>query len=345
MLEIKKDIPLAPYTTLKVGGSARFFCEMKDEKDIMEAVKFAEEKKLPVFVLGGGSNILVSDKGFDGLVIKIQDTRYKIQDTKIECGAGCNLGTIVNESVKAGLTGMEWAAGIPGTIGGAVRGNAGAPWGCMADCVESVKFLEIPNSVPNKSSTFSSPDYSSGNSSKSNFESQVSNYKLRECKFSYRDSIFKQNPNLIILSVKLALKKGKKKESEKKIKEILVQRKEKQPMDFPSSGSFFANPATRDQKVINDFEKDTGLKTKENKNLYQDTGSEIKIPVAWLIEECGLKGKKIGGAMVSEKHANFILNTGNATAENFVMLAAIIKTKVRNKFGVQLQEEVQMIGF
>jgi len=170
-------------------------------------------------------------------------------------------------------------------------------------------------------------------------------FRLRECKFAYRDSIFKQSPNLIILTVNLSLKKGKKEECEKRVKDIIKQRKESQPMDFPSSGSFFKNPVVKDKKLISEFEKETGVKIKQNKSLYQDADSGVKIPAAFLIEEAGLKGKKIGGAQVSEKHANFILNTGNATAENFVMLAAIIKTKVRNKFGIQLQEEVQMIGF
>src|SRR3989339_488144 len=120
-MKIQKNIPLASYTTFKIGGPAMFFCEAKDEEEILEALTFAREKKLPVFVLGGGSNVLVSDKGFGGIVIKIQNTKYKIQDTSIECGAGCILSKIVSESVKAGLTGLEWAAGIPGTIGGAVR--------------------------------------------------------------------------------------------------------------------------------------------------------------------------------------------------------------------------------
>jgi UDP-N-acetylmuramate dehydrogenase len=318
-MNIQENIPLAPYTTFKIGGSARFFVEAKSEEEILEALKFAKEKSLPVFVLGGGSNVLVSDKGFDGIVIKILNTKYEIQDSTIECGAGCLLSKIVSESVKAGLTGLEWAAGIPGTIGGAVRGNAGAYGNSMNEIIESVKVIEITNS---KSDALN------------NFKYKILNLKTRDCEFDYRDSAFKRNPNLIILSAKLKLKKGDKAESEEKIKKILAKRKEKQPMDFPSPGSFFKNPIIKDKKLIQQFETDTGQKIKDN-----------KIPAPWLIEEAGLKGKKIGGAMVSEKHANFIVNTGNATAEEVIMLAAIIKTRVRNKFGIQLQEEVQMVGF
>jgi len=308
-MNIQENIPLAPYTTFKIGGPARFFCEAKDEEEIIEALKFAQEKKLPVFILGGGSNVLVSDKGFDGLAIKIQNSKFKIQNFTMECGAGYLLSKIVSESVKAGLTGLEWAAGIPGTIGGAVRGNAGAYGGAMGDIIESVSAFEI-------------------------FNFQFSIFKNKDCKFEYRSSIFKKNPNFIILAATLKLKKGDKAESEKKIKEILAKRKEKQPTDFPSPGSFFKNPIMKDKKLIKQFETDTGQKIKDN-----------KIPAPWLIEEAGLKGKKIGGAMVSEKHANFIVNTGSATAEDVIMLAAVIKTRVRNKFGIQLQEEVQMVGF
>ncbi|HBB37518.1 MAG: UDP-N-acetylenolpyruvoylglucosamine reductase [Candidatus Moranbacteria bacterium GW2011_GWC1_45_18] len=319
-MNIQENIPLAQYTTLKVGGAARFFCEAKNEEEISGAVKFAEEKKLPVFVLGGGSNILVSDKGFDGVVIRLRNSQLVIRNLDIICHGGCQLSKAVSESVKAGLTGLEWAAGIPGMVGGAVWGNAGAPWGSMADCVESVKVLD-----------------------KKDLRFKI--YDLKKCDFEYRNSIFKRNSNLVILSVSLKLKKGKKEESEKRVKEILAQRKEKQPMDFPSSGSFFANPTIKDQKVISEFERETNTKVKDNKNLYQNSGSEVKIPAAYLIEEAGLKGKKIGGAQVSEKHANFLVNAGNAKAEDFIILAAVIKTRVRNKFGIQLREEVQMVGF
>ncbi|MFH0929835.1 MAG: UDP-N-acetylmuramate dehydrogenase [Candidatus Moraniibacteriota bacterium] len=328
-MNIRKNIPLAQYTTFKIGGPARFFCEAKDEEEILEALEFAREKNLPVFVLGGGSNVLVSDKGFDGVVIKISNTAWKFdfhlgsRTSLIKCDAGIALSKIVIESVKAGLTGLEWAAGIPGTIGGAVRGNAGAYGGTIEDVVESVKAFEISNfqfpisnKIPNQKSK------------------TISNFKTKDCKFEYRNSIFKQNSNLIILSASLKIKKGNKAESEKKIKEILAKRKEKQPMEFPSPGSFFKNQIAKNKKLIRQFETDTGQKIKDN-----------KIPAGYLIDQLDLRGKKIGGAMVSEKHANFIVNTGDATAENVIMLAAVIKTRVRNKFGIQLQEEVQMMGF
>jgi UDP-N-acetylmuramate dehydrogenase len=333
-MKIRKNVKLAPYTTFKIGGPAKFFCEAKDEGEISEALRFARENKLPVFILGGGSNVLVSDKGFDGLVIKILNTQYSILNTRLECGAGCQLGTVVNESVKAGLTGLEWAAGIPGTVGGAMRGNAGAYGSMMGEIVENIKVLQISNlqfPVPDKNPNVKIPMSKKIQNPKSKNIFILSN---KDCQFNYRDSIFKHNLNLIILSVELKLKKGDKAKNRQKIKEILAARKEKQPMDFPSPGSFFKNPVVKNKKLIREFEIDTGQKIKDN-----------KIPAPYLIERVGLKGKKIGGAMVSEKHANFIVNTGKATADNVATLVAIAKTRVRDKYGIQLEGEVQMVGF
>jgi UDP-N-acetylmuramate dehydrogenase len=318
-MDFKENVTFALHTTLKVGGPAKFFCEAKDEQEISEALEFARRKNLPVFVLGGGSNILVSDQGFEGLVIKIQNSSYSIRDTGTECGAGCMLSMIVSETVKAGLTGLEWAAGIPGTIGGAVRGNAGAFNGSMADIVQSVSVLEIPNpksQIPNK------------------FQLPITNYQLRDCQFAYRESIFKQNPNLVILSAALELAKGDREESEKKVKDILAQRSVLQPTDSPSSGSFFKNPKAKNKKLIEEYMADTGKDVKDD-----------VVPAGYLIERLDLRGKKIGGAMVSPHHGNFLVNIGGAKAEDFIILAALIKTRARNKFGLQLQEEVQMVGF
>jgi len=308
MLNIKKNIPLASHTTFKIGGPAKFFTEVKNENEITEALNYAKKNNLKYFILAGGSNILISDKGFNGIVIKLQATSYKLQATSIQCTAGLLLSQAVKLATDSSLTGLEWAAGIPGTVGGAVRGNAGAFGYSMASTVKEVRFI-IQEKL------------------------QITNYKLQDCKFSYRNSIFKQNQNIIILSVKLRLKKGNTNEIKKKTKEILEKRKEKQPQ-FPSAGSFFKNPIISDKKIIEKFESDTKMKIKDD-----------KIPAGWLIREAGLKGKKIGGAQVSKKHGNFIINTGGATAKDVIMLASIIKQKVRMLFNVQLMEEARLIGF
>jgi UDP-N-acetylmuramate dehydrogenase len=315
-MNIQKNVSLAPYTTIKIGGPAKFFIEAESEDEIVEALSYAKENDLRIFILGGGSNVLISDQGFDGLVIRIQNSKFKIQNSAIECGAGCSLIKIVSESAKAGLAGLEWAAGIPGTVGGAVAGNAGAFGGEMSDLVDSLRVLD-------KSKLQTLP---AGR--------QVTNYKALNCNFAYRDSIFKQNPNLIILSCVIRLKRGDSKKSQQMVADIIQQRKALQPYDFPSSGSFFKNAVTDKEDLLEDFKRDTGKEAKGG-----------VIPAGYLIDRLGLRGKKIGGVMVSEMHGNFLVNTGKAKAEDVIILASLIKEKVRNRFGIQLKEEVQLVGF
>jgi UDP-N-acetylmuramate dehydrogenase len=330
MLKIKKNVILAPYTTFRIGGPAKYFVEVENEKELLEALKYAQENNLEFFILGGGSNILVSDKGFNGIVIYNRITNYelRITENKLECGAGLQLSRAVKLVAENSLSGLEWAAGIPGTIGGAIRGNAGAFGSAIADSIESVKAIEISNS-PNYliSDQIPSPKSQIPNKFK------ILNYKKSDCKFSYRNSIFKQNQNLIILSCVLKLQKANKGEIMAEINENIRKRLEKQPKEL-SVGSFFKNPLIEDKELIKKFELDQELKCKDN-----------KIPAGWLIRQAGLSGKKIGGAMVSEKHANFIVNAGDATAEDVIMLVSLIKQQVRDKFGIELNEEVQYVGF
>lgn len=308
MLNIQQNIPLAKFTTFKIGGPAKFFVEVKNEEELLEAVNYAKKSKLEIFILGGGSNILISDEGFQGLVIKLQFENFKIENEKIECGASVMLSKIVNESVKNELSGLEWAVGIPGTVGGAIRGNAGAYGSEIGNNIESINAINIERF-------------------------RVGSYKKDNCNFSYRNSIFKKDKNLVIISCVMNLQKGKKNEIENKIREIIKKRSEKIPTGF-TPGSFFQNPTVKNPEIIARFEKDTGAKCYDG-----------KIPAGWLIEGVRLRGKKIGGASVSEKHGNFVINLGNATAQDVIILASFVKMKVRNEFGVQLKEEVQYVGF
>lgn len=310
MLNIQKNIPLAKYTTFRIGGSARFFAEVENEDDLKEALKYAKKNNLDFFALGGGSNLLVNDKGFGGIAIKMKLNNFKIDinNNEIETGAGAPLAKIVKKAAENNLTGMEWAAGIPGTVGGAVRGNARAFGRDIGMAVESVEAVDINNM-------------------------QVNNYSNSVCKFKYFGSMFKKNPNLIIISARIKLEKGDKEKSQREAAEIIKKRISMQPQES-SPGSFFLNPIVSDKNLRSEFEKDTGKIPKDE-----------KLPAGWLIDKVGLLGKKIGGAMVSEKHANFIINTGNATAEDVIMLASYVKQQVRDKFGVELTEEVQYIGF
>lgn len=314
MLKIKKNISLSKYSTFRIGGPAKFFSEVDNEKKLQEALEYVAKNGLKFFILGGGSNVLFSDEGFGGLVIKLGVGPRPISlglKNEIECWAGANLSDAVNFAKSKSLTGLENLAGVPGSIGGAIRGNAGAFGVSVGDLVESVKTIKIINN-----------------------KLQITNCKKNKCGFGYRTSIFKEKNDLIIASVVIKLKRGEKKEIEETMKEILQKRTANQPKGWKgSAGSFFKNPVVKNKELIARFEKETGKKIKDN-----------KLPAGWLIAEAGFLGKKIGGAEVSEKHGNFLINTGKATAEDVIMLASIIKQKVRKEFEIELQEEVQYVS-
>lgn len=224
MISIKENVILAPYTSFKIGGPAKYFVEAQNRDEISEAIKYAAEKKLPYFILGGGSNILVSDKGFDGLAIRIKADKISVDEKQklIEIDSGASLASLVKQATESNLSGMEWAAGIPGTLGGAVRGNARAFGGDMASVVESVEFLDVSHM-------------------------QIKNFKKEQCEFNYWGSIFKKDPNLIVLSAKIKLQSGSKEEIAQKNREIINKRIAAQPQRNPSAGSFFLNPVVADE--------------------------------------------------------------------------------------------------
>ncbi len=264
-MKIQENISLASYTTFKIGGPARYFLIVRD---VAQAIDFAQEKNLPYFLLGGGSNLLVRDKGFNGVVIKLENKEIKLNG---EVDAGAKLSDLVDFTVKNDLTGLEWVAGIPGTVGGAIRGNAGAFGHSISEVIKEVK-------------TF---------------------HKETDYQFGYRDSVFKHNSD-IILSAVFEFKKGVNREL---IDEYLKER-EKHPLE-PSAGCIFQNP----------------------KPLFAGK----------LIEDCGLKGKRIGKAAISEKQANFIVNLGGAQAKDVFELIQLAKKEVKKKFNIELKEEIQYL--
>jgi UDP-N-acetylmuramate dehydrogenase len=306
---VLENEPLANHCTFKIGGPARYFFVAKNSEEIVKAAEAAQNLGLKFFVFSGGSNVLFSDDGFDGLVVKIQNTKYEIQGTKIIAEAGVKLAEVVKAAAENGLAGFEWAAGIPGTVGGAVRGNAGAYGKATGGAVESVEALE---------------------------KLKVKNYSKEECGFGYRESIFKHEGG-IILKVVFKLAPGDKNKIKEEMDKILKARDGKIPTD-PSAGSFMKNVEVTDEIVKT-------IKEYLHEDIPADYIQKGKIPAAWLIERCDLKGKKIGGAKISEKHANFIVNAGNATAGDVIALASLVKTKVRNDTGVQLSEEIEYVGF
>lgn len=324
-MNFQKDVLLKNYSTFKIGGLAKFFCEARTLEELKEALDWAKKNKQRFFVLGGGSNVLFMDKGFEGLVVKItnhelgimnhEDEKDQRKDTVcVRCGAGVNLMELVNFSIEKGLSGLEWAAGIPGMVGGAVRGNAGAFGGEMKDCLKKVRAICLDN-------------YAGGESL------ELSEFDNSRCGFGYRDSFFKKQGNFIIWDCEFELGKGDAQRSKELVRDILGKRKQNQPQlgEFPSLGSVFKNP-TAEEKIRKQFERDKNVQCRGD-----------KVPAGWLIEQCDLKEKRIGDAMVSPIQANFIVNMSQASSEDVLILLSLIKMKVRNEFGVQLEEEIQMV--
>ena len=287
MVKFQENISLAQYTSFKIGGPAKYFFIAKNKEDLIEVIKKAKKTKLTIFILGGGSNILARDKGYNGLVIKIQNSEIRIENYNIQTDAGVSLGKLVGLAREKSLAGLEWAAGIPGTVGGAIYGNAKAFKNRMSDIVKSVEVLN-------------------------NKTLEIKTLTTNQCGFSKKNSIFKHNKDLIILSVNLELKKGDEDQIRQTIKEHLEFRKKNQPLKFPSAGSIFVN---------------------------QDGRSAS----SKLIDKAGLKGIRIGDAQVSEKHAGFIINLGNAKSGDILELIKIIQEKVKEKFNTDLEPEIQII--
>lgn len=316
----KKNITLANFTTFKIGGPARYFFVAKNKYDIIKAINVAKKLSIPYFILGGGSNLLVSDQGFWGLVIKIHDTKYKIQDTKIIASAGISLSKLIQIAALHSLSGLEYFAGLPGTLGGAIYGNAG--WSkekySIGNLVEEVELL-----MPNGSIRKKRKDW---------------------LKFRYRHSRlsdFNPSKRPIILSAVLKLKPKNHSKIQQKIKEIIISRSKKIPKGN-SAGCIFKN--------VNINELLTNCHKSNKKNFVKIFGQTIpvfdgQIPAGWLIEQCGLKGKILGGAKISEQHANFIINVNHAKALDVLKLIKLIKFKVYKKFKIKLCEEIQQVGF
>lgn len=315
-MTFRHDVLLKDYTTYKIGGPAKYFSEVTDENDLREALAFAKEKRLSLlFLLGGGSNLIISDSGFDGLVIKPQALRLTIHDSSVEAGAGISMPELVKRTTERGLAGLEWAGGLPGSLGGAIFGNAGAFGGEMKDVIKSVRAAHLTN-----------------------YEARIMNYENAECEFSYRSSKFKREDNYVILSAVLQLQMGEASDLIRLAQEKIDYRKNRHPLEFPNIGSIFKN--------ISEPELVKKLLTKLPE-LEADVNDKWhgKIPTAVLIQKAGLAGKQAGGAQISEKHANFIVNKQNAKAADVVALIKEIKQTIKEKFDIDLEEEVRYVGF
>ncbi len=284
---VLRNEPMKKHTTFKIGGTADWFLVPQNKTQLKELVLKVKEQKIPFFVLGNGSNLLVGDNGIRGVVICLGKQMDNIEICGTECcvESGALLSKTANATQRAGLSGLEFASGIPGSVGGAIFMNAGAYEHEMKEIIKTVEYMDKNGEI-----------------------FTISNEK---CDFGYRTSIFSKN-DYIVLSAVLSLKEDSPEEIKKRMDDYTNRRTSKQPLEKPSAGSVFKRPAG------------------------YFAGA--------LIEKSGLKGYQIGGAQVSEKHAGFIINTGNATAKDVLDLVEHIKKVVFENFGVMLETEVKMIG-
>ena len=285
--EIKKDVSMKMYTSFKTGGNASIMLSPKNEKALYHVVEACKNENIKPFILGNGTNLLVSDKGIDNVVIHIGkgfDEIELLDDTTIRCQAGCSLIKLCRFALANSLTGLEFAYGIPGTVGGAMYMNAGAYDGEMKDVAVSCDYVT--------------------------FDGEKGTFSADEMDLSYRHSAFCDSDKIIVSAI-FKLEKGSKTEIEYKMNELMARRKDKQPVEYPSAGSTFKRPAG--------------------------------YFAGKLIEECGLRGKSIGGAQVSEKHCGFIINKGDATSDDIVDLIDFVRDEVLEQKGVLLETEVKLV--
>lgn len=307
-MNIKENEPLSKHTNFRIGGPARWFIEARNEDELREAIAFAAEKGVGFCVTGGGSNTLANDEGYSGVVIQMAMRGLTMNGTTVVAEAGAMSAMVARQTADAGLRGMEWAISLPGTIGGAVRGNAGCFGGEMGDVVTSVRVLR---------------------------DGQNIDVARDDLHFAYRESAIKHSSD-IVLSVTMELRTGDRDELRAKLDETLAKRKASQPLYGGSAGCVFKNfDATEEE--LQRIEAGGDILTLEMK-------ASRRISAGWIIDKLGLKGTRIGDAKISEEHGNFIVNLGSATASDVVQLIGVVKTRAREAFGIQLQEEVQYLG-
>jgi len=276
---------LAPHTSLRIGGPADYFLRVVTEKDLVGAVKVARQHELPVFVLGGGTNLLVADDGIRGVVLQNGWRETSVEGTTIEASSGTELAHVAAVAAKSGIIGLEWMATVPGTVGGAVHGNAGAFGTETADVLVEAELMDL--------------------------NGDAWRVPADELGYAYRTSKLQGTPTICVRA-RFRGSAGDRATAVRRIKEMANERMKKQPLAQPNTGSIFRNPS----------------------------GDHA----GRLIEAAGLKGKMIGGAMVSEKHANFIVNTGDASADDVRALMKLWQAEVESRVGVRLIPEVELVG-
>lgn len=323
---VKTNVPMSQYTTFKIGGPAKYMLTVDHTDQLVAALQYLDTTGIDWCILGGGSNMLVRDVGYEGVVIQVRSSEFIVHSNLFTADAGVPTVMVAQETMKAGLKGFEWGVGVPGTIGGAVRGNAGAMGKEMVDDVHTVDVYK---------------------------DGELVTYTNAECEFGYRHSRFKTSGEVIV-RVTLGLvpydSDEEKIESRKKMLEFLKYRNDTQPKGFASTGCIFKNVDISKQST----DTSQQLLAEKNRMLlleHFDEGDEKvqqflrvgKISAGWLVEQVGMKGSRVGGAEVSPVHGNFVVNRGDATAADVISLIENITQNVYTTYGIELEEEVQII--
>ncbi|MCR4305460.1 MAG: UDP-N-acetylmuramate dehydrogenase [Candidatus Daviesbacteria bacterium] len=339
MLKLTDNYPLKNVTTLSIGGPARKFAEVQTKEELMEAITLSKDQKLPYLVIGGGSNLLVSDDGVNYLVIKNRLTGITHSGNEVKVKSGTVLQDLVDYTIKHGLAGLQNLAGIPGTVGGAVYGNAGAYGQTISDHLTEVTVLSSSSVIPAKAGIYI--DKQSLRSYGSKFYGSRIEYGMtkEDCQFNYRDSIFKQTEQAlscenkdIILEVTFQLEPGDPELLAAKAQDTLTKRLVKYPPGIKCPGSFFKNLVA------------SKIPPEILKNIPPEKIVYGKVPAGALLEEVGAKGQSIDGIEIASYHANLFINQGSGSASAFYKLAKTYAEKVKEKFNISLEPEVQLIN-
>lgn len=286
-MQLLQNEPLSGHTTFRIGGPAEYYAIPKNTDEIKESIAFAKEKNLPFYMIGKGSNMLFADEGFHGVIIEIGKGMEQIEfldNNRVKAQAGVGLSTLCSAIAAKSLAGLEFASGIPGTLGGAVTMNAGAYGGEIKDCIECATLLDP--------------------------EGNIISLDKEELELGYRSSIV-QKKDLIVVDATFCLESGNQDEIRAHMKELNARRRDKQPLEYPSAGSTFKRP----------------------EGYFAGK----------LIQDAGLRGYRVGDAQVSEKHCGFVVNLGNATANDVKQLIEDVQNKVYETFGVKLEPEVRIV--
>lgn len=305
-LTVFENAPLARYTRFGIGGPADLYAETADETAFLRAVAVARSSGLPSMVIGGGTNLIVADAGFRGIVLRLAACRIRADGLRVTADAGAVLQDLVDFTTASGLKGIETLAGVPGSVGAAVYGNAGAYGHSISERVAEVRFFDGVG---------------------------VRVFGNAECAFHYRESAFKRCKDWIIISVALDMEAADAAELRKTAAEILEIRNRKFPVTMKCAGSIFKNLLLAE------------LPAGAAARVPATVPREGKVPAAWFLEQVGAKGMRVGDIHVADYHANLIYNGGSGTATELRAMIDELKCRVHNEFGMKLEEEVQYVGF